>query len=72
MKRAEAEKYAKELLGAKSTPKTISKATNMLVVGGDTNDTKSTKKLQNANKLGIKIINEDQFLEMIELAEKNK
>ena len=63
MSRTEAEKIAKEVLGAKSTPKTLSKSTDLVVMGQ-----KSGKKAEQARELGIRTITHPEFLKLIETA----
>lgn len=48
-------------MGAKSTPSTVSKTTGMVVTGD-----KQGKKLQQAEKLGVRIVYADEFLQMVE------
>ena len=58
--RTEAQKIAKEL-GAKSTPASVSKSTG-LVVSGEAGG----KKLLQAMKLGVRVMNAEEFLNMVE------
>jgi len=60
MSRADAQKLAKEVLGATSTPSTVSKNTN-LVVAGD----KGGKKLKQAVELGVKVMDDTEFVKLI-------
>ena len=59
MSRAKAQSIVKAL-GAKATPNTVSKSTT-LVVEGD----KGGKKAKQARELGIRVIDSDEFMEMI-------
>jgi len=59
--RSEAKKLAKEM-GAKSTPGTISKSTGLVVLG----EKEGIKKVEQAQKLGVRMIDGDEFLKMVE------
>lgn len=60
MSRPQAQELAKEVLGAKATPSSVSKATTLLVAGE-----KGGKKLVQAQELGIDIMEADDFVELI-------
>jgi DNA ligase (NAD+) len=60
LSRSEAQKLAKEM-GAKSTPAAISKSTGLVVTG-----TGGGKKLDQATKWGLRIIDATEFMEMVE------
>jgi len=61
MTRTKAHQYAIEVLGAKSTPSSVSKTTGIVVVGE-----KGGKKADNAKKFGIKIMTADEFADLVE------
>ncbi len=65
MTRSEAESLVKELGG--SAPSSVSRKTSFLVTGTDPGS-----KLAKARSLGVKVIDESSFLEMIEKARKGK
>lgn len=60
MTRTEAQTFAKKM-GAKSTPGSVSKSTNIVVEGE-----KGGKKVENAKKMGIEVMPSSTFLEMVE------
>lgn len=60
LSRSEAKKLAKEM-GAKSTPGSISQSTGMVVAG-----VKGGKKLEQAETLGVRVVNSDEFNAMVE------
>ena len=60
MTRSTAKRIAVEVLGAKSTPSSISKSTGVVVVG-----TGGGKKAADAEKLGVKMISAEDFLKLI-------
>mmetsp|Transcript_9451 Transcript_9451/g.13418 ORF Transcript_9451/g.13418 Transcript_9451/m.13418 type:complete len:308 (+) Transcript_9451:2-925(+) len=60
MKREEAQELAKRM-GAKSTPGSISKSTDILVAG----DKVGPKKIEKATTLGIRILSPTEFLDMV-------
>lgn len=61
MSRSEAKKWAK-VMGAKSTPGSISKLTGLVVAGE-----KGGKKLEQAEKLGVRVIDTEEFLQMVNM-----
>lgn len=63
--RREAQRLAKELLGAKSTPATLSKTIDWLVVGA-----KGGKKREQASQLGVRTMDAEEFLELVNNAKK--
>jgi DNA ligase (NAD+) len=63
--RIEAQKLAKELLGAKSTPTSLSKSTDWLVVGAS-----GGKKFEQARQLGVPTMDAEDFLELVNNARK--
>lgn len=60
MKRTDVENLAKAM-GAKSTPKSITKSTNLVVVGSRGGN----KKLQEAEALGVRVVTSDEFLKIL-------
>ena len=66
LSRTDAQKIAKEL-GAKSTPASVSKSTG-LVVSGEAGG----KKLIQALKLGVRVMNAEEFLSMVDEYRQNK
>lgn len=60
LSRSAAQKLAKDM-GAKSTPSTVSKTTGMVVSGEG-----GGKKREQAEKLGVRILDADEFLQMAE------
>ena len=60
MSRSTAQRYSIEILGAASTPSSISKSTGIVVVG-----TGGGKKAKDAEKMGIPIMNTEDFLELL-------
>ena len=60
MSRPEARELAKVVLGAKSTPNTVSKSTTIVVAGE-----KGGKKLATAQELGVEIIDANDFVELV-------
>jgi len=60
MSRKEAQELAKQL-GAKSTPGSVSKSTNLVVVGE-----KGGKKLDQALELGVRVIDSSEFIDIVE------
>ncbi len=60
MSRAEAQTYAMDVLGAKSTPSSVSKATGIVVIGE-----KGGKKAQKAEELGIQTMTAEEFLQLL-------
>jgi NAD-dependent DNA ligase len=64
MSRTDAQKYAIEYLGATSTPSRITKSTDVLVLGTNTKTAAdaATKKRQQAEQYGTKIMNASEFL----------
>jgi DNA ligase (NAD+) len=63
LSRSAAKKLAVEM-GAKSTPGTISKTTSLVVAGA-----KGGKKLDQAEKLGVRVIDADEFLAIVKAFE---
>lgn len=70
LSRAKAEALAVELLGAKSTRKSVTKATNLIVVGKSKKG--MGKKLAKAEELGIDIMSGDTFLNIVGETEKER
>ena len=67
MSRSAAQKVAKEM-GAKSTPNSVSRTTGLVVSGA-----KGGKKRDQAKNLGVKLIDGDEFLQMVkEFRDNNK
>lgn len=60
MSRPEAQELAKAVLGAKSTPSTVSKSTNFVIAGE-----KGGKKLATAQELGVEVIDANDFVELV-------
>ena len=65
LSRKDAQALAKSL-GAKATPASISKATDLVVVG----EKGGGKKLDAARKIGVKVMDIDAFMELVEKAKK--
>uniref|UniRef100_A0A7S2UKA7 DNA ligase (NAD(+)) n=1 Tax=Attheya septentrionalis TaxID=420275 RepID=A0A7S2UKA7_9STRA len=65
MTRTQAQDVAKSLLGAKSTPTSISKSTSILVAGN-----KSGSKVKKALDLGIRVLDATEFLQLVQENEK--
>eukprot|EP00978_Attheya_sp_CCMP212_P038052 scaffold184978_cov20-Attheya_sp.AAC.1 len=65
MTRTQAQEVAKSLLGAKSTPTSISKSTSILVAGN-----KSGSKVKKALDLGIRVLDAAEFLQLVQDNEK--
>jgi DNA ligase (NAD+) len=65
MSRSDAKALAKDLLGAKSTPATVSKSTN-LVVAGD----KGGKKLSQAISFGVDVMDAAEFIKLVDAHKK--
>jgi DNA ligase (NAD+) len=63
LSRSEAKKLAVKM-GAKSTPGTISKTTSLVVAGA-----KAGKKIDQATKLGVRVIDADEFEAMVKVFE---
>lgn len=61
MTRSNAQRLAVEVLGAKSTPSTISKSTGIVIEGSG-----GGKKATEAKKLGITIMSAEEFMKLIE------
>ena len=61
MKRPEAQELAKQLLGAKSTPTSVSKTTGLVVVGQ-----RGGKKQKQAEEYGIRIMPAEDFVALVE------
>lgn len=61
MSRSEAQDYAVNLLGAKSSPSTVTKGTNIVIVGE-----KGGKKVEKARELGIQVMTAEEFLKLID------
>ena len=61
MTRSKAHQCAIEILGAKSTPSSVSKTTGIVVVGE-----KGGKKADSAKKLGIQIMSADEFADLVD------
>jgi NAD-dependent DNA ligase len=62
MSRSDAQRLAKELLGAKSTPGTVSKSTNLVVAGAKGGG----KKLSQALSLGVDVMDATDFLQLVD------
>jgi DNA ligase (NAD+) len=60
LSRAKAQELARRL-GAKATPQTVSKSTDVVVAGE-----KGGKKLVRASELGIRIIEAEEFVKIVE------
>ena len=61
MTRSAAQRLAIEVLGAKSTPGSVSKSTGLVVIGNG-----GGKKAENAEKLGIETMSAEDFINLIE------
>ena len=61
MTRNQAQEKAQTILGAASTPSSLSKSTNLLIIGEKT----SSKKLSRATELNISIMNEADFQQLL-------
>jgi DNA ligase (NAD+) len=60
MTRSNAQQFAIEVLGAKSTPSSVSKTTGIVVAGE-----KGGKKIDKANEYGIKIMSASEFADLV-------
>jgi DNA ligase (NAD+) len=61
MSRSEAQETAITLLGAKSTPSTVSKSTDIVVIGE-----KGGKKVDKAKELGIQLMTAEEYLALVD------
>ena len=64
--RSAAQKAAKKVLGAKSTPGSVSRSTDVVVEGGGGHGGTRTKKIEEALRLGVRLMSAEEFLRLVE------